>query len=580
MPSCQGLQFPVGTGDLGTPGTLAHLGTVRSEVVVGCGCASVAGVPVAKLACTVTSELRLPRSNLVSFFALSFLLAACSSTAESPEELPPGIADPWAEVESEDLHFTPRHIDMLARFAEEPEDRTVIATCVTRNDRPVHDVDANGRLWVGGGGESRALARIALDGTESAVPVSHPIDLLRALPDGRLVYASEGGLFQVDGGGRTEPIRFEVSGSPRPIAFCGDPSSDAGAGYVFAEMEGGGIRIFRRRLGRWLRIGGAFETTPAGLDWLARFQGACGLADDRLWFAQDDELWTLKPSELRGGMLPELVGASSLAADPHYGVVLAVRGTARLGPGEWTELAISANVRWVAAGDAELWVFTDDGVYYANAEGLRRYAIPNLPTAEVPGIYPFAGGFWWVAEDEMCSVLADDAPAEVEGVEPYARLVGDEVLRLEAAADVTVIVDDASQTLTPSGDWHELALGDLDFGWHRVEIASESGRDRQLYVRRERDDVLWETDIAPIATRSCALSGECHSGATERPNFATLDDWRMAPGALRERLLVQRDMPPAEGGYPPLAASELQTIQRWLQAGCPSGEDEGSCATE
>lgn len=500
-------------------------------------------------------------------------LSSCAANSSPANEVPGELPDLWESVPPEDLHFEPESWSLAERFAEPARDRTVIATCVERGSGDVHDVDANGNLWLGGGEE--ALARVSPDGVVEEVALGLAVDTLRPLPGGRLVVASGGELQLVDERGRMESIRFDVDGDVRPVAFCGDPTSDLGGGYVFAESEGG-LRLYRRKQGRWNRIRGGFESGTGALDWLARAQGACHLADERIWFASDGELWTLDAGDLRGGPLPELVGTTSLAADPAFGVVIARRGLALQAAGEWDELPIGPRVRWVAAGDGELWVFTDDGVFRARAEGLERLLIPNLPTTDAPRILPFAGGFWWVAEDEACVVRANEVSILIEGVLPYADLSGGEVLRVPHDASVRVDLDGVAQFLAPVDGWFELALEGLDFGWHRLDISMDGAEPRRLYVHSDARDGLWETDIQPIAQRSCGLSAECHRSAEGRPDLVTLDDWRTHIFGVQQRVLVEQDMPPAESAYQ-LSASELRSIARWIEGGCPARGDAGGC---
>ena len=519
---------------------------------------------------------------IVALGLLAGLIACTSSDDPTPEELPPGIADPWAAVDA-DLNFEPQHIDLLARFATDADERTVFASCVETEGRAVHDVDPNGVLWTGG--EDGDLVLLETDGSESTESLSRTVSLLRPLPEGRLVFFSDGELYARDAEGRTAPLRFEVDEEVSPYAFCGDPGRDAGNGFLFATATDGSPRIYRRQLGRWLQLGGGFEAVAAGFDWLGTYQGACALADGRLWFGQGREVWTLLPSELRGGMIPELVDTTSIAADPSFGVVLATRGIATLGPGEWTDLGVPATVERVAAGERELWVFTDAGVYHVGPESFERIAVPNLPSttdeSDTPRVLPFAGGFWWVTADSACAVLADERPVRIDGILPYDRVLAEQGLRVAySEQEVEVRLDDELAELEVRGEWYTLALGSLSSGWHRLDISAAGARERQLYFLKERGDVLWESDIRPIAQGTCGLSTECHREATERPNLVSLDDWRTYASAVRDRALVQQDMPPADSGYPALSVSELLTIERWFEAGCPAEEDEGSCTLD
>lgn len=87
-------------------------------------------------------------------------------------------------------------------------------------------------------------------------------------------------------------------------------------------------------------------------------------------------------------------------------------------------------------------------------------------------------------------------------------------------------------------------------------------------VMCDTDQVSFSTDIMPIISSSCAISG-CHvqggSGVGIFENYTQVKD-KVDNGSLRQRVVVQMDMPPA----PPLSDCQIQHIEAWLDAGAPN----------
>lgn len=79
--------------------------------------------------------------------------------------------------------------------------------------------------------------------------------------------------------------------------------------------------------------------------------------------------------------------------------------------------------------------------------------------------------------------------------------------------------------------------------------------------------VTFSNTILPIIKGNCAISG-CHvAGGSGNGIFENYDNVKakVDNGTLRNRVLVQKDMPPAQ----PLNDCQLQQIEIWLDEGAP-----------
>lgn len=79
--------------------------------------------------------------------------------------------------------------------------------------------------------------------------------------------------------------------------------------------------------------------------------------------------------------------------------------------------------------------------------------------------------------------------------------------------------------------------------------------------------VTFADDIMPLVQGNCAISG-CHvAGGTGNGIFENYEGVKekVDNGSLRQRVLVDRNMPPTE----PLTECQLDIIDAWLNAGAP-----------
>ena len=102
-----------------------------------------------------------------------------------------------------------------------------------------------------------------------------------------------------------------------------------------------------------------------------------------------------------------------------------------------------------------------------------------------------------------------------------------------------------------------------------ITTSCEFNNEEDLYGEKIEPpaEVSFSTDIFPIIQMSCATSA-CHSpGGFANGifnNYAGVKA-KVDNGALRQRVLVNKDMPPGES----LTDQELATIKAWLDNGAP-----------
>jgi mono/diheme cytochrome c family protein len=159
------------------------------------------------------------------------------------------------------------------------------------------------------------------------------------------------------------------------------------------------------------------------------------------------------------------------------------------------------------------------------------------------------------------------------------RATSDElVLELELGSRVTSLV--ASGTRLWIGEGTQ--LGWLEGGRysHARDLALDAathfaaGRDGKLWVLfRDRarrvdapavtaeSDASWSALVAPVVARSC---GNCHRpGGRGGFDLRAESAWRSHLSAIRERVLDDRDMPPANA---PITEDDRAALKRWLDA--------------
>lgn len=81
----------------------------------------------------------------------------------------------------------------------------------------------------------------------------------------------------------------------------------------------------------------------------------------------------------------------------------------------------------------------------------------------------------------------------------------------------------------------------------------------------ETSSVSFSKDIKPIIATNCAISG-CHvqggAGSGIFENYTQIKD-KVDNGSLKNRVIVQKDMPPSK----PLTNCQIQYIEQWINDG-------------
>ncbi len=202
------------------------------------------------------------------------------------------------------------------------------------------------------------------------------------------------------------------------------------------------------------------------------------------------------------------------------------------GDGVWTFDARTSTARSYALRDARdvavdeqgtVFVATSRAIYSMREDGtlLLRYASRGLH-----GLVASHDHVWFADGPEL-------------GV-----LDGDTVRRTRAAD----VPEDATLTGSPSGDVWALSRGALT----RYAIGESPSTGAR---------VRWEDAAGPVFGRVCS---RCHaSDSTSGVDLSTPDAWRKKRDLIRQRVLVDRDMPPREQ---PIADLDRESVKRWLDS--------------
>jgi mono/diheme cytochrome c family protein len=187
----------------------------------------------------------------------------------------------------------------------------------------------------------------------------------------------------------------------------------------------------------------------------------------------------------------------------------------------------------------------------------------------------------WRTFSLRAEALALDAQGTLwasRGKALYRATADELVLELELGSRVTSLV--ASGTRLWIGEGTQLGWLEGARYAHARDLALEAttrfaaGRDGKLWVLfRDRarrvdapavaaeSDASWSALVAPVVARSC---GNCHRpGGRGGFDLRAESAWRSHLGAIVERVLDDRDMPPANA---PLAEDDRAAVKRWLDA--------------
>jgi hypothetical protein len=180
----------------------------------------------------------------------------------------------------------------------------------------------------------------------------------------------------------------------------------------------------------------------------------------------------------------------------------------------------------VAVGrDGRLYATTHRGLYAAGPQG--DLALVYDAGADTLHGLAASGDHVWFADGTELGSLDGDHVTETAGLH---------------------LAPDARLAPSSSGDVWVLARGALE-----------------RYGRAEPEAALgarWSSSLAPIFARACA---SCHQpGGVSGTDLSTAEAWHSERGAIRDRVVQTRSMPP-EGH--PLSEADRAAIQLWVEAG-------------
>ncbi len=511
-------------------------------------------------------------------FALAWVVAGCADSAGDD-----------ASDEASDDDTAPPEVESV-EIAGELE---LASTCVDLvSGERVASIGPEGHVWLAPGPGASATYRVVDgEGSSSEVELAESAEFVWAWDASRVSYVAGGQLWQADlSDGATEPLFWP--GVDAPSWFCGDPTLD-GDGFVVA-----GSGLLQRDAGLWWRW-----RTPSGDDFgpiaaLGTSYGACIDRQGALWLASEaGEVWRVHSDDARA--VSQLAGASRLVFDASFGSAGLIGETLVYGSlasdtdedSGWVEPRIPtragepAPVTAIAASSGTLWV--------ASAE--RLLAFDGAQWLEVladgePVVGLAADQVWadssaaWVERDGQLCRLAAAPQVELDGIRPLMRvqqsMLGFEVLGAgaAAAANLRVVLDGTLVAESEAAElpWQvaEFALGEP--GWHVIEIETAVGTPaRRVEIElRQLEPGTWVDDIAPLAELHCTAINGCHDAASagDKPELSDYEGWVMSADAIRARVGLTGDMPPAAVRLESWDAEEVALILTWIDAGMPIGQ--------
>ncbi|MCB9623560.1 MAG: hypothetical protein H6721_05505 [Sandaracinus sp.] len=419
----------------------------------------------------------------------------------------------------------------------------------------VEGVGSEGELWIGSEAAGAAFRVELPEGTTVAVDLGMAPTLLRPWSASQAAFAVESRLFVREGDG---PLR-EV-GWPRELGpvvdLCGDPRRDGA--FVIAEGAGDvDPGLYRRAGGEWWRWTPPTGSFGPGMR-LAEVAGACTADDDRAWLRSGAGLFGLREDRVQ-----TFGRVDAIAIDRHVGVAAASEGKLIFLRGdEWKETRFEA-------GDVDALVGSA-GHLWANVGGrLHHYADGafEVATMELPGamgtLHPDAAGGVWVETGAQVCHRAPSSVLRLRGVRPFERHVEPE---LNLAADAAMQVELDGDRVLDGATEGTIELGAP--GWHRLEVRGGDTTRRFDVMRVDTHAPTWEEDVRPIAEAHCGGSA-CHGAERDdatRPALADYESWVDMADAIRHRVGVVGDMPPAASrdGW---TATEVTTVVAWIAAG-------------
>jgi hypothetical protein len=446
------------------------------------------------------------------------------------------------------------------------------------------------------------VVRLRLDGTAGRLD-SHPgnarapgkvLRVFSAGPFSALV-AADNGLYVAESGWLIEPSWRDALDAPGIVGVA--PDLD---GVTWIAHQRGLFRIEAGQLSE-LKVEGA---PVLGLTALAVAPAPDG--GRAVWFAQATQLSYAKQtararyevssggiaaSELAGGIKalagigasPASAGELWLITDQKLYQQAGHGWRARALPAAPSALLASGRFAWLRAGDT-LYRYRADDERWSHVDGLSA---PATPLAAEPG------GSLWARVGEQTVTIAPGVLPRVLGLFEGVRIYQTELpVRAQFSSTamptgVSFVLDDGERVerSLSEGQPGEGGASTLDFAWGGFDVAGREkpyslvGLSNGLHTLRVEahfvdgdqtrtlhfefrggaaEQLSFARDVLPIAEARCA---KCH---TSGPGHAlsSYAQWLAEKDELVLALVEQRM--PADG---PLAASELQTIQRWAYGG-------------
>lgn len=440
-------------------------------------------------------------------------------------------------------------------------------------------VSPEGEAWVE---EEGGVRHVLPDGTSTPVDASFTrADALVAWDSRAAFVVGDNALWTTTSAG-AEPLSLPAElGKPRFL--CGDPQR-AGGAFVITTRG-----LFERHDDSWLRWSFPIELLESMQ--IRDLEGACSAEDSTMYLEAGQSLWEVRHGEVASlREAADLTGLRTVGPDLRVGFV-ALRGgePVRFDGAGWVPIPFDEGpVTEMSVADGVLWAAVDGTLYRRNRfDQWERLELSVLPTTVSMLRGYAAGGAWFVRAGQLCHVQTRET-LRVTGVRPFGRLPqGARLLAQvsgEASTGSSLSVELEGQRIEvggASGAWTITSPDELEPGWHtlRLAVASADGELRRtvkfLVEGAGTEEppvpppgeptVYWETDIAPIYERSCAL---CHGDDGNQTFLGSFEAFS-ALGALSLERVSLGQMPPpgADPSAPPLSADEVELLRTWVEEG-------------
>lgn len=510
--------------------------------------------------------------DLRQAYAALALLCACSEDGAGETD---GLAS--ATAGETDVDTGPSDTDSETESdstGELPEAPTVIPTNVAVEnvvgwctalaaEERLIAVGPNAELWVANDNELGSTVRILSEAeTTGTFDTVGSVVTASALDGVRGSFTTPAGLFTVDGP-RVDALVWP--GDPASIVeVCGDLSVD-GDGRVLADD------IYTRDLGQWWRWHAPQGATGPSA---TRASGVCADREDTTFVLQETQVWRIRPDFV--STVPELAGATALAADEVFGLAALRDGDLWLRPDDsptsWLRFD-AGPTEAIAASDGLLFVETVGHLYGRDEGETFELVDADGPLADAVLLGAAAGQVIVQRGDDLC-VHGFVEPFSIRGVRPFQRVRQSVLDVIISTDDLTTTLDDVTLEPAVSDGEATLSLEVADQGWHTLEVATATATRTIVFEVERLVPATFTADIAPLFEAHCG-GASCHGptpSSADRPDLSSYESWVQRAEAIRERVAVTTDMPPPGSGNEPWGVEETLLLLGWLDAGLPEGE--------